>query len=152
MSPRMDEIDHKILNLIQENFPLDPEPYRIIGEHTGITEEEAFTRVCKLREAGIIRRIGAVFDPKKMGYVSTLCAAKVPEEKLAAFVEAVNAYPGVTHHYRRNHDYNAWFTFIAVDENALNSFLAEIKSITGIDDMLSLRATRTFKINARFDF
>ena len=148
----MDEIDHKILNLIQGSFPVDPEPYRIIGEQAGITGDEAFERIGKLRESGIIRRIGAVFDPKIMGFTSTLCTARVPETKLAAFVETVNAYPGVTHNYRRNHDYNVWFTFIAETEEALNLFLSEIREKTGITDILSLRAVRTFKINASFDF
>ncbi|MFH1081475.1 MAG: Lrp/AsnC family transcriptional regulator [Pseudomonadota bacterium] len=148
----MDAIDHKILNIIQAAFPLETEPYRWIGEQTGVTHEEAFNRVRKLRESDIIRRIGAVFDPKKLGFVSTLCAARVPEEKLRRFVAHVNAYPGVTHNYRRNHDYNVWFTYIAADEDELNRFLEEIREKTGIADMISLRAVRTFKINARFDF
>jgi siroheme decarboxylase len=148
----MDEIDHKILNLIQGSFPVDPEPYRIIGEQAGITEDEAFDRIGKLRESGIIRRIGAVFDPKKLGFVSALCAARVPEDQLKSFADLVNAYPGVTHNYRRNHDYNLWFTFIAASEDVLNRFLNDIREQTGITDILSLRAVRTFKINARFDF
>ncbi|MBA4396440.1 MAG: Lrp/AsnC family transcriptional regulator [Syntrophus sp. (in: bacteria)] len=148
----MDEIDHRILNLIQAAFPLEAEPYRWIGEQTGVTPEEAFNRVRKLRESGIIRRIGAVFDPKKLGFVSTLCAARVPEETLKNFVGLVNAYPGVTHNYRRNHDYNVWFTVIASGEGELNRILEEIRDKTGIADILNLRAVRTFKINARFDF
>ena len=148
----MDEIDHRILNLIQDAFPLDPKPYRVLAEQVGIPEQEAWQRVQKLRESGIIRRIGAVFDPKKMGFTSTLCAARVPEEKLSAFVDAVNAYPGVTHNYRRSHDYNVWFTFIASSEEHLNQCLNEIKQTTGITDILSLRSVRTYKINARFDF
>ena len=148
----MDEIDHRILNLIQDAFPLDPKPYRVLAEEVGIPEQEAWQRVQKLRESGIIRRIGAVFDPKKMGFTSTLCAARVPEEKLSAFVDAVNAYPGVTHNYRRSHDYNVWFTFIASSEEHLNQCLNEIKQTTGITDILSLRSVRTYKINARFDF
>jgi DNA-binding Lrp family transcriptional regulator len=148
----VDAIDHKILNLIQTAFPLDAEPYRWIGEQAGITHEEAFDRIRQLKESGIIRRIGAVFDPKKLGFVSTLCAARVPEKKLKGFVKLVNAYPGVTHNYRRNHDYNVWFTFIAATEEKLNLFLDEIREKTGIADILSLRAVRTFKINARFDF
>ncbi len=148
----MDDIDHRILNLIQDAFPLDPKPYRVLAEQVGIPEQEAWQRVQKLRESGIIRRIGAVFDPKKMGFTSTLCAARVPEEKLSAFVDAVNAYPGVTHNYRRSHDYNVWFTFIASSEEHLNQCLNEIKQTTGITDILSLRSVRTYKINARFDF
>ncbi len=148
----MDAIDHKILNLIQTAFPLEAEPYRWIGGQTGVTQEEAFNRIWKLKESGIIRRIGAVFDPKKLGFVSTLCGARVPEEKLKGFVKLVNAYPGVTHNYRRNHDYNIWFTFIAAGEDELSRFLDELREKTGIADMISLRAVRTFKINARFDF
>ena len=148
----MDDIDHKILNLIQGAFPVDPEPYRVLAGQVGISAEEAYRRVQQLRSSGIIRRIGAVFDPKKMGSTSTLCAARVPEEKLRDFVDAVNAYPGVTHNCRRSHDYNVWFTFIAATEEHLNRFLSEIKETTGITDILSLRAVRTFKINARFDF
>jgi DNA-binding Lrp family transcriptional regulator len=148
----MDEIDHKILNIIQGTFPLDAEPFRVLAVQVGIGEEEAYRRVQELRESGIIRRIGAVFDPKKMGYASTLCAARVPEEQLKAFVDEVNACPGVTHNYRRNHDYNVWFTFIGPSEEHLNQFLNDIKQVTGITDIISLRAVRTFKINARFDF
>jgi DNA-binding Lrp family transcriptional regulator len=148
----VDAIDSKILNLIQTAFPLDAEPYRWIGEQTGITQEEAFDRVRILKESGIIRRIGAVFDPKKLGFVSTLCAARVPVEELKGFVAHVNAYPGVTHNYRRNHDYNVWFTVIAASEDELNRLLDEIRKQTGIADVISLRAVRTFKINTRFDF
>ena len=148
----MDDIDHRILNIIQDAFPLDPAPFRVLAAKVGIHEEEAFRRVQKLRESGIIRRIGAVFDPKKMGFTSTLCAARVPEEKLKAFVDAVNAYPGVTHNYRRSHDYNVWFTFIASSEEHLNRCLIEIKQVTGITDVLGFRSVRTYKINARFDF
>jgi DNA-binding Lrp family transcriptional regulator len=148
----VDAIDRKILNLIQTAFPVEAEPYRWIGEQVGVTGGEAFDRVRRLRESGMIRRIGAVFDPKKLGFISTLCAAQVSDEKLEDFVGQVNRYPGVTHNYRRNHAYNVWFTVIAAGEAELNNFLNEIKQNTGITDLISLRAVRTFKINARFDF
>ena len=37
------------------------------------------------------------------GFRSTLCGAHVPEDKLDAFIADVNALPGVTHNYLRNH-------------------------------------------------
>jgi len=80
---------------------------------------------------------------------STLCAAKVPEDKVDLFVETVNALPGVTHHYRRNHAYNYWFTLICPSPTALVQVLAEIEKRTGID-IIHMRATKTFKINASF--
>jgi len=147
----MDKTDRKILNIIQTGFPLEKEPFKFLGELVGISEDEALLRVQKLKEKGIIRRIGAVFDTKKMGFASTLCAAMVPEEKVEVFVDAVNAYSGVTHNYRRSHDYNIWFTFIAPSEEDLERSLNEIKKKTGIDNILNMPVTRKFKIDASFD-
>ncbi len=147
----MDEIDKKILNLIQKEFPVVAEPFKVIGDSVGVSEGEALARVRRLKKTGIIRRVGAVFEPKKLGYVSTLCAARVPEEKIKDFVETVNACPGVTHNYKRNHEYNIWFTFIAPSQKVLKRALAEIKEKTGITDVLSMRAVRTFKVDASFE-
>jgi DNA-binding Lrp family transcriptional regulator len=147
----MDAIDRKILNLIQKEFPVVAEPFKVIGDSVGIPEGEALERVRRLRETGIIRRIGAVFEPKKLGYVSTLCAARVPEGKIKDFVKTVNACPGVTHNYKRNHEYNIWFTFIAPSEKAMEGAIAKIKEKTGITDVLQMRAVRVFKVDATFE-
>ena len=147
----MDAIDRSLLNLIQESLPLTARPYAQVGEMLKIPEAEVRERVSRLKDLGIIRRIGAVFDPRKLGFASTLCAAHVPEEKLQGFVEKINAHPEVTHNYRRDHDYNIWFTLITPGEEALTETLAAIKAETGIADILSLRAVRTFKINAKFE-
>jgi DNA-binding Lrp family transcriptional regulator len=147
----MDETDKKLLNLIQENFPVTARPFLQIAERLGCDEQEALTRVKRLKEEGIIRRIGAVFDLRKLGFKSTLCAARVPEEKVADFAAAVNALSGVTHNYRRDNEYNIWFTLIMKSDEEISETLENIKKETGIDDILNLPATRTFKINARFD-
>jgi siroheme decarboxylase len=147
----MDDTDRKLLNLIQQDFPIAAEPFAEVAVRVGIGEAELLERVGSLKEEGIIRRIGAVFDLRRLGFASTLCAARVPEEAVRKFVEIVNASPGVTHNYRRDDEYNIWFTLIAPGEEELAEWLAGIKRETGIDDILSLRATRTFKINARFE-
>jgi DNA-binding Lrp family transcriptional regulator len=148
----MDDLDKKILNNIQTAFPIEQEPFKVIGEEIGTSEQEVLIRIKKMKNEGIIRRIGAVFDPQKLGYVSTLCAARVPADKLKEFVEVVNAYTGVTHNYRRNHEYNVWFTFIAPTGEELQNSINEIRQKTGIADILSMRARRTFKIDAKFNF
>ena len=106
----MDEIDKKILNILQKEFPLEERPFYAIAEKCGISEEEALSRIQKMKDEGIIRRIGAVFDGAKLGRVSTLCAARVPQDKLEKFVNAVNVSKGVTHNYLRDNEYNVWFT------------------------------------------
>ena len=108
----LDAMDRRILGLIQSSFPLASRPYAVIGETVGIPEQEAFERVTRLKERKIIRRLGANFQSKKLGFRSTLCAAKVPEERIEGFVAEVNAQPGVTHNYLRDHEYNIWFTCI----------------------------------------
>jgi DNA-binding Lrp family transcriptional regulator len=147
----MDDYDKTILNLIQAGFPLTTRPFQTIGDRVGLSEDEVLNRLQRLKDMGIIRRIGAVFDPKKLGFASTLCSARVPEEKLRAFADIVNAFPGVTHNYRRNYAYNVWFTLIAPTEEALEGILAEIKDKTGITDILSMKAIKTYKINALFE-
>jgi DNA-binding Lrp family transcriptional regulator len=147
----MDDIDRILLNLIQEDFPITAAPFAEVAAQLGIGEDDVLERIGSLKEDGVIRRIGAVFDLRNLGFASTLCAARVPEKEVRGFVEAVNACSGVTHNYRRDDEYNIWFTLIAPGDEMLEAALAAIKRETGIDDILSLRATRTFKINARFD-
>ncbi len=145
----MDSIDKKLLDIIQTEFPLTPRPYETLGTALGITEAEALARVRVLKETKIIRRLGANFQSAKLGFRSTLCAAKVPEEKMDVFVETVNSYTGVTHNYLRKHTYNVWFTFIGSSWEKVEATLAEITAKTGIP-ILNLPATKLFKIRVDF--
>ena len=146
----IDDIDRAILNRIQSDFPITSRPYRTIAEDLGLSESEVLKRVSRLKASGIIRRIGGNFTPEKLGFVSTLCAAKVPEDKISQFAEVVNRYPGVTHNYRRENTYNIWFTFIAPSMDEIKANLEQIAAETGVSDILNLSATRVFKIKAEF--
>jgi DNA-binding Lrp family transcriptional regulator len=148
--PTLDDIDRTILNRIQSDFPITSRPYRIIAEKLGLAEEDVIKRVVRLKDAGIIRRIGGNFTPDKLGFVSTLCAAAVPEEKISQFAEVVNRYPGVTHNYRRENAVNIWFTFIAPTLDEINANLKQIAEETGVTKILNLPATKVFKIKAEF--
>lgn len=147
----MDKIDRVILNRIQSDFPITSRPYATLSSELGLPESEVLSRVGELKAKGVIRRIGANFVPGKLGYVSTLCAARVPEDKIDKFAEVVNRYPGVTHNYLRNHAYNVWFTFIAPSMAEIEESLARISEETDVADILNLPATRVFKIRAHFN-
>ena len=147
----LDAIDKRILNRVQSNFPITRKPYQTIADDLDLTEQEVILRLVRLKKVGIIRRIGANFVPHKVGHVSTLCAAKVPEEKIAQFAEKVNRYRGVTHNYQRDGEYNIWFTFIAPSMAEIEANLRQITVETGITDIINLPATQVFKIKAQFD-
>jgi siroheme decarboxylase len=148
----MDKVDREILNRIQSDFPITSRPYAAIASELGLPESEVLNRVRQLKAKGIIRRIGANFVPGKLGYVSTLCAARVPEDKVDLFAETVNRYPGVTHNYLRDHPFNVWFTFIASSMAEIEESLEQIAKETDVADILNLPATRVFKIRAHFSF
>jgi DNA-binding Lrp family transcriptional regulator len=146
----IDDIDKRIINRIQSDFPITARPYKTISRDLGLEEEEVLQRVTRLRKSGIIRRIGGNFVPEKLGYVSTLCAASVPDERLEHFKKVVNSYPGVTHNYRRENRFNVWFTFIAPSRDIIEKNLEDISRRTGVGRILNLPATRVFKIKAEF--
>ena len=147
----MDEVDRALLNEIQSDFPLGSRPYQELGKRFDLTEAEVLERLRGLKTEGIIRRIGGNFNSKSLNFTSTLCAAKVPEEKMDRFVETVNRYPGVTHNYLRNHDYNVWFTFIAQNPSLIEKALEEISSATGVTEIINLPAVKQFKIKVDFE-
>ncbi len=145
----LDDLDRAILNEIQSNFPIVSRPYAEVGVRVGADEEQVLRRVRSLMESGVIRRLGANFTSRKLGYTSTLCAARVPPESLEHFVEVVNHYPGVTHNYLRDHHFNVWFTLIAESPARLTQILAEISGASGVE-VLSLPAQEIFKIKVDF--
>jgi DNA-binding Lrp family transcriptional regulator len=147
----MDEREKNILNEIQSDFPLTPRPFLDLARRLDLSENQVIEAIKRLKEEGIIRRIGGNFHSSKLNFASTLCAAKVPEEKIDDFVEVVNSYPGVTHNYLRSNDYNIWFTFIAQDMDYIDGALKEISEVTGVSEIHNLPAVRTFKIKVDFE-
>lgn len=149
--PPMDDTDRTILNRIQSDFPITSRPYLTIAGDLGLSENDVIKRLAGLKESKIIRRIGANFVPEKLGFVSTLCAAKVEENKIDLFASIVNQYHGVTHNYQRDSEFNIWFTFIAPSMGEIEENLEKISQKTGIKDIINLPATKVYKIKAHFD-
>jgi DNA-binding Lrp family transcriptional regulator len=149
MEDALDQLDRRILDIIQTRFPLVSRPYAALGEQLGITERAVFDRVRALRRAGAIRRIGANFQSARLGFRSTLCAARVEPGQIEAFTRVVNGHPGVTHNYLRDHPYNVWFTLTAPSPEDMASILADITRKTGIA-ILDLPASRVYKIRVDF--
>jgi DNA-binding Lrp family transcriptional regulator len=124
----MDEIDKKILNTMQKEFPVDQRPFAEMGKFVGMEEKEVIERVKKLKSDGYIRRIGPILERKKLKYVSALCGVHVVEDKLMDFVDEINKHSGVTHNYERAGDLNVWFTIAAKTSNDIEGFLSDMEN------------------------
>ncbi len=139
--------DHFLLSL-QVDFPVDKRPFQKIGERYGITEREVIDRIYKYKEEGLIRAFGPVFDPEKLGYVSTLVAAQVNRDRLPELAAAMLGIHEITHNYLRDHEWNVWFTMTAPTRDALETILKWIIKFPGVKAAMNLPVKRVFKINA----
>ncbi len=147
----MDDKDRELLNEIQSNFPVEPHPYQVLSLRLKMSQAEILQRMVNLKRAGIIRRVGASINSRRIGFVSTLLAARVPDELFEVFVHEVNSCPGVTHNYKRKHEYNVWFTLIAQSNAEKIRIIGDLTQRTGVE-ILELQAKRIFKIRVDFRF
>ena len=156
----MTELEQHLLSVIQDAFPLEERPYQVLADMLNargeaVTELAVFEAVENLRTSGVIRRIGGVYDSKALGFISRLCAGKVPtvatgasdDSALDKFAAAVNEIPAITHNYVRSHEYNVWFTVIAESEDEIRKVVDGLCASTDLHDVHILSATKKFKIN-----
>jgi siroheme decarboxylase len=144
----LDDLDRRLLNLMQGRFPLAPRPYAAVAREAEITEEETLARVGRLVDERIIREITPIYDTRALGYRSMLVAAKVDSEYPHRAAEIINSHPGVSHNYLRNHDFNLWFT-IAVEPDSqlgLDGTLDVLQRLTAAESIRQLPTLKLFKI------
>ncbi len=147
----MNDTSAKLLDILQNDFPVESRPFLTISRELGITEEEVLNLVGTLKKEGYIRRMGAVFNSKKLGYKGTLCAMKVPREQIREVSETVNAFTEITHNYLRTHEFNMWFTITAASPDRIKEIIREIKEETGIEKIVQLNSLKSFKLKVQFD-
>ena len=86
---------------LQRGIPLSERPFAELGASLGLSEEAVLALVRRLLDSGEARRFGAVFDARRLGYRSALCAMTVPRVRMAEVAARVAAVRGVTHAYER---------------------------------------------------
>ena len=148
----MNKLQKQILDVIQVRFPVERRPFAKLAEQLKTTESAIIEQITQLKQTGVIRRIGAVFNAAHLGYVSTLVAAKVRDDKLTDFVSEVNAMPGVSHNYSRKHSYNVWFTLTMPDEKSIDRTIQRLRKKYETPAVYSLPAEKLYKIRVNFGF
>ncbi|MFZ1924806.1 MAG: Lrp/AsnC family transcriptional regulator [Solirubrobacteraceae bacterium] len=144
----LDELDKRLLNLMQGSFPIEPRPYLRVAELAGVPEGEVMERVQHLLDERIIRQVTPIFDTRALGYSSMLVAAKVDSENPHRAAQVINAHPGVSHNYLRNHEFNLWFTIATEPDSplGLEGTLQALAAEAGAESVRQLPTLKLFKI------
>ncbi|HUB36903.1 MAG TPA: AsnC family transcriptional regulator [Solirubrobacteraceae bacterium] len=144
----LDDVDRRLLNLMQGSFPIAPRPYARVAELAGMVQDEAMARVARLLEQRIVRQVTPIFDTRALGYSSMLVAAKVDPEYPHRAAQVINAHPGVSHNYLRNHDFNLWFTIATEPDSplGLEGTLEVLAREAGAESVRQLPTLKLFKI------
>ena len=143
----IDQRDRELLGTLQSEIPLVSTPFALIGQAIDMSEKEVIKRIERLKREGLLRQLAAQFDARALGYRSCLVAAKVDPERIDEAAAAINAHPGVTQNYRRNNDFNLWFT-IAVSPTShlgLERTIEILGDEAGCETVRALPTLRQFK-------
>jgi len=150
-APNLDTVDARLLNVLQRDFPLVRRPFSSIAAVLQISEEAVLERTARLKESGVLRQISMIFDSRALGYDSSLVASRVPDIAVARAVEAINAHPGVSHNYRREHDFNLWWTIAVPPGSVLSDHVDALHALSGAEVTRLMPTIRMFKIGVDFD-
>ena len=142
--------EKKLLNLLQGEIPICNRPFAKIAEKLQTDEKIVIEKIRELKAAGYLRRIGTFFDSNKLGYRGVLVALKVEQNKIFSVANAINNYSGATHNYEREGKFNLWFTLLSANAEQEKKILSEIKKISGVREMIILKANKKYKINVQF--
>lgn len=147
----LDETAARVLNELQDRFPLVERPYLEVGARLGISEAETLERLREARAAGVIRQVCAIYDTKSLGYSSALVAMRVSADRLERAAEVVNAHPGVSHNYQRNHPFNMWFTVAMPPGHDLDAVIERLHELADAESTRPMPTLRLFKIGVTLD-
>ncbi len=144
----LDDLDKRLLNLMQGAFPIARRPYQHVAAEAGIEERQAIDRVTELLGERIIRQVTPIFDTRALGYSSMLVAAKVDAENPWRAANVINEHPGVSHNYLRNHEFNIWFTIATEPDSplGLQRTLEVLGELAGAESIRQLPTLKLFKI------
>ncbi len=143
----------ELLYRMQNNFPMTDRPFKVLADELGVSESEVLSVVQELKDDKILRQTSAIFDTKRLGYKSSLVAFKVDADKVDEAAAIINAHPGVSHNYLRNHDFNIWFTLAVAPDSrlGLEKTIEILREQTGARDAIILPTLKMFKIKVQMD-
>jgi siroheme decarboxylase len=150
MTPQIDAMDRKIINRLQDGLAVTAEPFAAPAAEIGISVDELLARLKRLRQSGILSRIGPMFDAARLGGSFSLCAMAVPPERFDEVAATVNGFAEVAHNYERAHRFNMWFVLATETPERVGEVIAEIEALTGLS-VINLPKTEEYFIGMRVE-
>ena len=147
----LDDLDRELLNAVQWDFPLEVRPFAALAERLGVDEPAVRARVAKVKDTGVLRQLSAIFDTRALGYSSALVAAKVDPDHIDEAAAVISKHPGVSHNYKRNHDYNLWYTVAVPPGDSLAEHIDVLHRDSGSLVTRTLPTITLYKIGVKLD-
>lgn len=147
----LDDLDKRLLNKLQWDFPLEARPFHALGQALGTTEGDILGRIERLKAERVVRQISAIFDTRSLGYKSSLVAMRVAAGRVDEAAAVLNEHPGISHNYKRNHPFNLWFTLAVPPSTSLEATVEVLHRLAGAESTRILQTLRLFKIGVKLD-
>ncbi len=129
----MDAEDRRIINDLQDGFPISERPFAEAALNMDMNEGELIERLGRLCDDGTLNRFGPMYNAEKLGGAVTLAALKVPEDRFNEIADQVNAHPEVSQNYAREDDLNMWFVIATETPGQIAKVIAEIEYETKLE-------------------
>lgn len=142
--------DKEIIKVLQGEFPLCAEPYKVLAEKVGMNEDEFLRRVKILADEKKIRKMGAVLRHREAGFkANALCAWEVPPEKIDEVAKIMSDNPAVSHCYDRTTEpdwnYNLYTMIHAQTRDECDKIISELSESTGVKNFQVLYSKKEWK-------
>jgi DNA-binding Lrp family transcriptional regulator len=144
-------IDAALLDRLQDDFPLCRRPFRVLADALASSEGDVLERLRAARSSGILRQVSAIFDTTALGYKSSLVAMRIPAARLGEGAAVINSHPGVSHNYRREHEFNLWFTIAVPHDASLEWTVGRLGQLAGAESARLLPTLTLYKIGVSLD-
>ena len=146
----LEQLDKNIVKRLQEDIPLEKEPYKTIAEELGITEDELFKRINNLLDKEVLRRIGAILHHRKAGFShNAMVVWAVPDNRSTEIGTFMASLPSISHCYKRivldNWQYNMYTMIHGQTKEECEAVVSAISKQTGINEYKILYSIKELK-------
>ncbi len=149
----MDDLDHKILAILQEDASL---PIAEIAARVGLSQTPCWKRIQKLEAAGVVMRRVALLSPEKLGLglsvFVTIVAGEHSDSWLDRFTQQVAKMPEVVEFHRMAGDVDYILRVVVPNMNSFDEFYKRLIAITPLRNVVSRFAIERIKATTALPF